>query len=154
MPKTRDELLAMTQEELADYTVKQLEIKADMTTQQTNLKNEIKTLKTSNTQLTNQFDEVNAKLNDYTQANTKQELTKKLVEFNIQDKFLDDVITKANLTLDLEDDKLKEQVSKTLETYPEYKTQPATINVGVEKMEPKIDAKQAYLDAIKGKTNK
>ncbi len=140
MAKSKEELLAMTNDELVEYTLNQQTIKADITAQRQDLKNEVKTLKSSNTQLTNQFNEAKTKLDGFEAANAKNEISKKLSSFNIQDKFMEDVITKSNLTLDMEEDKLNEAVTKTLETYPEYKTQHESINKEVPKEVVETDA--------------
>lgn len=149
MAKSKEEMLEMSHEDLVNYSLEQAKIKSDMTLQQSQFKSEIKNLKTDLTKVTNQYDEATSKLNEFTVSNTKAELSKKLNDFNIQEKFVDDVISKSNLTLDMEEQSFNEAVSKTLETYPEYKSQPSTVNVEI-KEDTTVDVNQAYRDAIKG----
>lgn len=119
MAKTKEELLAMSIEDLAEYTLKQAEIKSDMTAEQTKLKEKITSLETSN----KEFDTIKTELETFKAKETHSTLVSKLSGMNIQDKFTSDLITKSKVTVEMDEKEFNEAVAKTLETYPEYKKQ-------------------------------
>lgn len=72
-----------------------------------------------------------------------------LKDLDIQDKFKEDFINKSGITPGMDEKDLNEAVSKTLETYPEYRT-PIQKTVEI-KEKTQFNMQEAYANLIKGK---
>ncbi len=146
MPKTKDELLAMSVEEMTEYVLKQQDIKKTMTDEQAALKTQLSEAKTS-------LESFQAKIKEEEANSQKETLKARFKGQNIKDKFIEDVISKGGFTVDMDDSAFAEGLSKTLDKYPEYKDLPETATTAEEIKATELYS-ESYKDIIKKAQNK